>query len=280
MGMPSPGWDTVVRETSIAARRRRRRRFQRWMLWLLTLATSGVLLVIALFIVDIAKVPTKVRPAALSASLHHPAPGTHGTAGASPKGTHRAKPRPSRTAVTYPQVADVTSGLSYRQLGSPWQQGCPSDLSTPAFEWTAGENTVAGHVTLGGSLIDWHGLACSGLLQPQFAYTGPAGLQAAATSLLNALDPAFYAGVQHSRTTDIDQATRVSGHQAWEIEFTMNYPNGASQGLTWATELGAVVVVDRGQPQAPAVFYVSVPATLGVPNVDALIDSLTITSAQ
>jgi hypothetical protein len=277
MGMPSPGWDTVVRETSIAARRRRRRRFQRRMLWLLTLVTSGVLVVIALFIVNIAKVPTKVRPAALSASLRHPA---HGTTGASPNGTHRAKPRPSRTAVTYPQVADVTSGLSYRQLGSPWQQGCPADLSTPMFVWTAGENTVAGHVTLGGSVIDWHGLACSGPLQPQFGYTGPAGLQAAATGLLNALDPAFYAGVQHSRTTDIDQATRVSGHQAWEIEFTMDYPNGASQGLTWATELGAVVVVDRGPTEHPAVFYVSVPATLGVPNVDVLIDSLTITSAQ
>jgi hypothetical protein len=277
MGMPSPGWDTVVRETSIAARRRRRRRFQRRMLWLLTGVTSVALLVIALFVVDIAKVPTKVRPAALSASLHHPA---HGTTGASPKGTHGAKPRPSRTAVTYPQVADVTSGLSYRQLGSPWQQGCPSDLNTPVFVWTAGENTVAGHVTLGGSVIDWHGLACSGPLQPQFGYTGPASLQAAATGLLNALDPAFYAGVQHSRTTDIDQATRVSGHQAWEIEFTMDYPNGASQGLTWATELGAVVVVDRGPTEHPAVFYVSVPAILGVPNVDVLIDSLTITSAQ
>jgi hypothetical protein len=182
--------------------------------------------------------------------------------------------------VTYPQVADVTSGLSYRQLGSPWQQGCPSDLSTPAFQWTAGENTVAGQVTMGGSVIDWHGLACSGPLQPQFGYAGPASLQSAATSLLNALDPAFYAGVQHSRTTDIDQATRVSGHQAWEIEFTMNYQNGASQGLTWTTELGAVVVADRGPDQAPAVFYVSVPATLGVPNVDVLIDSLTMTSAQ
>ena len=275
--MPSPGWDTVVRETSIAARRRRRRRFQRRMLWLLTGVTSVALLVIALFIVHIAKVPTKVRPAALSASLHHPG---QGTTGASPKGTHRAKPRPSRTAVTYPQVGDVTSGLSYRQLGSPWQQGCPSDLSTPTFVWTAGENTVAGHVTLGGSVIDWHGLACSGPLQPQFGYTGPASLQAAATSLLNALDPAFYAGVQHSRTTDIDQATRVSGHQAWEIEFTMDYPNGTSQGLTWATERGAVVVVDRGPTEPAAVFYVSVPAILGVPNVDVLIDSLTITSAQ
>ena len=139
---------------------------------------------------------------------------------------------------------------------------------------------MAGHVTLGGSVIDWHGLACSGPLQPQFGYTGPASLQAAATGLLNALDPAFYAGVQHSRTTDIDQPTRVSGHQAWEIEFTVDYPNGASQGLTWATELGAVVVVDRGPAEHPALFYVSVPATLGVHNVDMLIDSLTISSAQ
>jgi hypothetical protein len=277
MGMPSPGWDALVRETSVAARRRKRRRLQRRMLWLLTLVTSGALAVIALFIMDIAKVPTKVRPAALSASLHHPAPGAHG---ASPQGTHRAKPRPTRTAVTYPQVADVTSGLSYRQLGPPWQQGCPSDLSTPAFQWTAGENTVAGHVTMGGSVIDWHALACSGPLQPQFGYAGPASLQAAAAGLLNAIDPAFYAGVQHTRTTDINQATRVSGHQAWEIEFTMSYQNGASQGLTWTTELGAVVVADRGPDQAPAVFYVSVPATLGVPNVDVLIDSLTMTSAQ
>ena len=269
--MPSPGWDRLVRETSIAARRRRRRRLQRRMLWLLTLVTSGALVVIAVFIMDIAKVPTKVRPAALSASVGH---GAHRTAGA--KGTHSAHRRPSQTPVTYPKVDDVTSDLSYRQLSSPWQQGCPSDLSTSAFEWTAGENTVAGHVSIGGSVVDWHGLACSGPLQPQFAYTGPAGLQSAATSLLNAIDPAFYAGVPHTRTTDIDQATKVSGHQAWEIEFTMNYPGGASQGLTWTTELGAVVVADRGPTEPPAVFYVSVPATLGVPNVDVLIDSLSL----
>ncbi len=176
--------------------------------------------------------------------------------------------------MTYPQVADVTSGLSYRQFSSPWRQGCPSGLNTPMLDWTAGENTVAGHVSIGGSVIDWHGLACSGPLAQQFGYTGPAELQAVTTSLLAAIDPAYYAGVQHSRTTEIDKATRVSGHQAWEIEFTMTYPDGASQGMTWNTELGAVVVADRGQDLAPAVFYVSVPATLGVPNVDVLIDSL------
>lgn len=274
--MPTPGWDALVRETSIAARRRKRRRLQRRMLWLLTCVTSAVLLVIAVLVVDISKVPTKVRPAALSASARTVSPGAHGTTGASAKGAHQVKPRPSRTPVTYPQVADVTSGLSYRQLSSPWRQGCPSDLSTPMFDWTAGENTVAGQVAIGGSVVDWHGLACSGPLQQQFAYTGPADLASAASSLLGAIDPAFYAGVEHSRTTDINQATKVSGHPAWEIEFTMDYPKGASQGLTWNTELGAVVVADRGPTLAPAVFYVSVPASLGFPNVDMLIDSLSL----
>jgi PAS domain-containing protein len=271
MGMPSSRWDVLVRETSVAARRRRRRRLQQRMLWLLAVVTSAALVVIAVFIMDIAKVPTKVRPAALSASAQTL---SHGTTRSSAKKAHRARARPSQT--TYPQVADVTSGLSYRQFSAPWQQGCPSGLSTPMLDWTAGENTVAGHVSIGGSVIDWHGLACSGPLAQQFGYTGPAELEAAAASLLAAIDPAYYAGVRHSRTTEIDKATRVSGHQAWEIEFTMTYPDGASQGVTWRTELGAVVVADRGPDLPPAVFYVSVPATLGVPNVDVLIDSLSL----
>src|SRR6201995_2527443 len=226
MGTPSPGWDLLVRQASVAARRRKRRRRQRRMLWLLTGATTAVLVVIAAFIMHISKVPTNVRPAALPASARTV---SHPKASAT---AHRAKPSPhNRHAVTYPQVTDASSGLSYRMLGAPWRSSCPSNLNSSAFDWTAGENTVAGHVNIGGSVIDWHGLACSGPLQPQFGYAGPASLQATAASLLNAIDPAFYAGVRHSRTTDINQASKVSGHQAWEIEFTMNYPGGTSQGL-------------------------------------------------
>ena len=46
--------------------------------------------------------------------------------------------------------------------------------------------------------------------------------------------------------------------------------------LTWSTELGAVVVVDRGAGQFPAVFYVSVPASLGTQNVATFLSSLRI----
>jgi hypothetical protein len=80
--------------------------------------------------------------------------------------------------------------------------------------------------------------------------------------------------VAHSRTIKNSSAMRVSGHQAWMVKFGMKYPNGATQGLTWSSELGAVVVIDRGVLQAPAVFYVSVPANLGTRNVTTLIDSL------
>ena len=264
MGTPSPGWDTLVHQTRVSARRRKRRRRQRRMLWLLTGATTAVLVVLALFVKDISRVPTVVQPDALSASAR---PVGQGTA------RHRVSPRHSGPAAA-PQVTDTASGLSYQQLPSPWSQGCPSDLNTPMFNWSAGENAVAGQVSIGGSIIDWHGLACSGQLQQQFAYAGPADLEPTAMGLVGALDPAYYGGVQHSRTIEDSSAMQVSGHQAWIVKFLMTYPDGASQGLTWSSEPGAVVVVDLGGSQAPAVFYVSVPASLGTQNVTTLIDSL------
>ena len=266
MGTPSPGWNSLVleaREARVTARRRRRRRLQRGMLWLLTVVTTAVLVVIAGFVMRISKVQT-VRPAALSAAAHTV---SHGNAAAKAKRQHQP-------AVTYPRVTDSSSGLSYRLLGSPWRQGCPSDLNNSQFDWTAGENTVAGHVSIGGSSIAWHGLACSGQLQQAFPYAGPADLEPTAMNLVGALDPAYYGGVQHYRSTVKSTAIQVSGHQAWMVEFNMNYPNGASQGLTWSSELGAVVVADRGAGQFPAVFYVSVPANLGTLKVATFLISL------
>src|SRR5260370_341805 len=70
MGTPSPGWDSLVRESLVSARRRRRRkrrRRQRLMLWLLTVVTTAVLGALALFVKDIARGPT-AAPAAPSAS--------------------------------------------------------------------------------------------------------------------------------------------------------------------------------------------------------------------
>jgi hypothetical protein len=273
MGTPGPGRDPLVQRDSAAVRRRRRRRrIRHGMLWLLTVVTTGVLVVIALFVKEISREPGVVRPAALSAKTlpAKTGPVTSRPASAAP---HVSKGQPS-PAASQPQVTDVASGLGYQLLAEPWRRDCPSTLNTPMFSWTAGENAVAGHVVIDGSTITWHGNACSGVLQQQFSYAGPAYLQATATSLLGALDPAYYAGVQHYISMQASSGIQVSGHQAWQIRFTVNYPGGTSQGMTWSSELGAVVVVDRGTGQEPAVFYVSVPVNLGTGEVSTLVSSL------
>jgi hypothetical protein len=272
MGMPSPGWDALVRQKNASARRRRRRRRQRLMLWLLTVVTTAVLVVIGLAVKDLGKVPTVAAPAALSSS----AP-TVRSASASGSARHRVSPRRTTSpppSATQPAVTDSSSGLSYQLLTRPWRRGCPATLNTPMFNWSAGENAVAGQAAIGGSTIDWHGNACSGLLQQQFQYSGAADLEPTAMSLVGALDPAYYAGLVHSRTIEDSSAMQVSGHQAWLVKFAMNYPDAASEGLRWGSELGAAVVVDRGAGQSPAVFYVSVPDNLGISSVSVLLGSL------
>ena len=74
MGMPSPSWDKLIRETRASARRRKRRRRQRLMLWLLAGVTTAALVVVGVFVKNISKVQTAARPAALSAVARHPVP--------------------------------------------------------------------------------------------------------------------------------------------------------------------------------------------------------------
>jgi hypothetical protein len=241
------------------------------MLWLLTVVTAAALVVIGVEVREMARLPEAAKTAALSASPSASArPSARASARASAPVT---SPRPAALPA-YPRVSDPASGLSYRQFSSPWRHGCPSDLDTPMFSWSAGENTVAGQVTIGGSAIDWHASACSGQLQQQFAYSGPADLQTTATSLVGAIDPAYYSGIQHDLQISDSSPAQVSGNQAWAVRFQVNYSNDAGQGVAWSTESGALVVVDRGQSQAPAVFYVSVPGNLDTSEVGTLIGSL------
>jgi len=99
-------------------------------------------------------------------------------------------------------------------------------------------------------------------------------VQLIAVGVADAVEPAYYSGLQHRRSIESRSAMQVSGHQAWVVTFLMTYPDAASEGLAWTSEAGAVVVVDRGAGRAPAVFYTSVPDDLGTSDVAALVSSL------
>ena len=241
--------------------------------------TVFALLVIAGFVKEISKLPTTARPAALTAGTHtagHTTPSRHTTPSlASRHATRSRSPRPTPTASAQAgEVVDASSGLSYQQLPSPWQQGCQSVLDTTVFNWTAGENALAGQADINGTMIPWHGNACSGRLSQQFAYSGPADLEPVTMNFVGELESSFYAGLQDYPTLESSSAMQVSGHPAWVVTFLMTYPDAASEGLLWTTEAGAAVVVDRGLGQVPAVFYASVPDNLDTLNVGTLVTSL------
>jgi hypothetical protein len=168
-------------------------------------------------------------------------------------------------------LSDGQSGLSYSQLATPWQAGCPSDLAS-AFSWTAGEAAVAGQIN--GGQTTWYGEACSGPLPAQYAYSSPSDLENTATNVASTLGNAYYTALAHTSSPVLSQPVSVSGHPGWEIEYQLTYTNAAAQGATWTTEEGAVMVVDTGTGNTPVVFFASVPNTLGATTVDSLVASV------
>ena len=237
--------------------------------------TVFALLVIAGFVKEISKLPTTARPVALTARAHTAGHTTPSLASrhATPSRSRGPTPTPTASAQAG-EVVDASSGLSYQQLPSPWQQGCPSVLDTTVFNWTAGENALAGQADINGTMIPWHGSACSGRLSQQFAYSGPGDLEPVTINVVGELESSFYAGLQDYPTLESSSAIQVSGHPAWVVTFLMTYPDAASEGLLWTTEAGAAVVVDRGLGQVPAIFYASVPDNLDTLNVGTLVTSL------
>jgi uncharacterized protein DUF2510 len=188
-----------------------------------------------------------------------------------------ASPSPSATATPAGSLlSDGQSGLSYAQLGSPWQgTSCPSSLDNGAFTWTSGEYAVAGQVN-GGSMT-WYGEACSGPLPQQYGYQDSAQLQTAAVNLAQTFQNAYYSNLNHTVTQELNQPVSVSGHAGWEITYDIVY-NDQGQGETWSDEQAAVVVVDNGTAQ-PAVFFTSIPANLVESNVQTLVSSLALSTS-
>jgi hypothetical protein len=242
------------------ARVQRQRRIRRRLIMsALAAGTAVVLVLIVMALMRFGKQPSK--PVSLT------------TRPSATRTTQPPSPSPSASAAT---LSDTSSGLSYTQLGSPWQASCPSGLDQQGFGWSAGESAVAGTVTVNGQQTNWYSNACSGLLPSQYGYTSVADLSSATSTLASTFENTFYNGMQHTVSQLVSTPMSISGHPAWEVKFLITYTDPSSAGATWTAEEGAVVVADRNSGNEPAVFYASVPSNLGMTNVDSLVSSLTL----
>jgi hypothetical protein len=124
-----------------------------------------------------------------------------------------------------------------------------------------------------GGATTWYGEACSGPLPVQYGYSGAASLSPTATALASSFQNTYYSGLDHTVTPGVSQPVTISGHPGWEVTYQVSYTN-AAQGAAWTDEQAAVVVVDAGTGNEPAVFFTSVPGNLTESNVTALVSSL------
>jgi hypothetical protein len=263
-GTPVTDDDTPLLERGEAAGILRRNRTR--LMWGVALGAAVAMLVTGVLV---AVFGSSTAPHAGPAAVRHPS----AVRTLSPKASASPPSTPSTVPTTGTPVSDPASGLSYASLAAPWQAGCPGSMNNAVFSWTAGENAVAGTLASAGG-APWYASACSGLLGQQYPYTGVADLPQTAMNLVGAFDSAYFSSLPHVRSTQQNNPLQVSGHPAWIVEFLMTYPTAASQGLAWQTQLGAVVVVDRGTGQPPAVMYVTVPDNLGTANVGVILASM------
>lgn len=245
---------------------RAQRRRRMWLMGGLAGGTGLALALIGLVVSNLGSSP-KAPPA-----THPP---TRAVAASKPPASTTPSPTPSATA-SGSVIDDTTSGLSYTSLPSPWTPNCASTLNTQGFTWTTGQSAVAGQIN--GGQTTWYGVACASPLPNQYGYNGVGDLQNVATNIVNAFANSYYGPIQHGFQQEVSQPVNISGHAGWEIKYLLTYTNAQAQGLQWTTEEGAVVVADNGSTIPPAVFFVSIPANLGVNNVDSLVSSLQLTT--
>jgi hypothetical protein len=99
-------------------------------------------------------------------------------------------------------------------------------------------------------------------------------LQNVANSLAQNFGNEYYGALAHTIANQVNQPVQVSGHAGWEVTYQVTYTNAAAQGATWTEEEAAVVVIDTGTGNEPAVFFTSVPQNLDENNVSTLVSSL------
>ncbi|MEU7739929.1 DUF2510 domain-containing protein [Nonomuraea sp. NPDC049158] len=193
-----------------------------------------------------------------------------------PQQQETTEPPPAITELPQPQdgrITDPQTNLSY-QVPDGWKVPAAGSLngSDPSQQtWSSGVGATSQEKYNGKD--DWSGNVYTGLLSKKYPYTGTAGLGDAAKTVF--VDFAQYYPVTHTNKIIQDKALKIGDKSAWVLQFQLDFSKESkAKGYKWNKENGAIVVMDRGEGQSPALVYVSVPDNLGTDVVEKVLSSL------
>ncbi|MEU8245980.1 DUF2510 domain-containing protein [Nonomuraea sp. NPDC048916] len=172
------------------------------------------------------------------------------------------------------RVADPRAGLSYA-VPADWEVPDFGDINgtNPALQrWSSGVSATS-QENYDGKGNNWIGNVYTGLLHELYPYEGSQSL--GTTAKIVFADFAKYYQVPHTTKIAQDEALKIGDRDAWVLRFELDFTDESkAKGYKWNKENGAIVVMDRGEGERPALLYMSVPDNLGTDVVDQVLSSL------
>ncbi|MFG3442186.1 DUF2510 domain-containing protein [Nonomuraea sp. NPDC047897] len=196
--------------------------------------------------------------------------------GRSPDPGQSSEPPPPTVELPQPQagrVTDAQAGVSYA-VPEGWTVPAPTSVNgtSPAQQrWSSAVQAVS-HEKFDGT-GDWVGNVYTGLLHELYPYPGSQSM-GATCKVVFAHFARFYQ-LPHETKIVADKAMKVGDRDAWVFQFELDFSKVSKErDYKWNKENGAIVLIDRGAGERPAIVYASVPDNLGTDVVDQVLGSL------
>ncbi|MFI7706432.1 DUF2510 domain-containing protein [Nonomuraea sp. NPDC049480] len=179
-------------------------------------------------------------------------------------------PQPAGGRITDPQA-----GISY-SVPDDWT--VPPAINPPSPPptlqlWTGGVQAVSQANVIDGD--DWIGNVFSGVLNELYPYSGAAsGMSETAKAVFMDFTTRYYA-LPHESKIVAEKAMKIGDRDAWVLQFELDFTKVSEEkNYKWKKENGAIVLMDRGSGERPAILYTSVPDNLGTDVVATVLGSL------
>ncbi|MFI6298903.1 DUF2510 domain-containing protein [Nonomuraea sp. NPDC050790] len=171
------------------------------------------------------------------------------------------------------RITDPQAGVSF-QVPDGWTVP-PADRingTDPTQQRWSGAVEAVSHAKYDGE-SNWIGNIYTGTLNELYPYENAQGLQTATGAVLASFSN--YYQLTHTRKITKNEAIKIGDKDAWVLQFELDFSKiSEEKKYKWKKENGAVVLMDRGPGERPALVYVSVPDNLGTDVVDQVIGSL------
>ncbi|MGW6498100.1 DUF2510 domain-containing protein [Nonomuraea angiospora] len=188
---------------------------------------------------------------------------------------------PSQGVTELPQpvggrITDPQAGLSFEVPGN-WTVPQPAEVNgsnpAPTQQLWSGAVQAVSQAKYDGE-GDWIGNIYTGQLNELYPYAGAAGMGDTAKAVFVDFSTKFYQLAHETKVVE-DKAMKIGDKDAWVLQFQLDFSKVSEEkGYKWKKENGAIVLMDRGDGQRPAIMYASVPDNLGTDVLAKVLGSL------